>query len=188
VNANLCPSNTASHQRSSEARSGPAPSNAPPNPPASTHDPVKPRGDTLMADAYRVLVTGSRNWPTAQTVASALNDIHDRLTPGRALVVVHGACKTGADFDAHAWCLRRQHLGDPVLEEAHRADWITHRQAAGPIRNQLMVSLGADVCVAFIGPCTSPKCHRSEPHGSHGATGCADLAEQAGIPVKRWMA
>lgn len=141
-----------------------------------------------MTTPYRILVTGSRDWPTPQTVANALNDAHDRLPPGTHLVVVNGACKTGADFDAHAWCLRRQHLGDPVVEERHRADWFTHRNAAGPIRNQHMVSLGADTCLAFIGPCTSPRCRRPDPHPSHGATNCADLAEAAGIPVRRFTA
>lgn len=139
-----------------------------------------------MAAPYRVLVTGSRDWPTAQTVANALNDAHDQLSPDTHLVVVHGGCKTGADFDAHAWCLRRQHLGDPVTEEKHRADWTTYRNAAGPIRNQHMVSLGADLCLSFIGLCTKPNCRRPQPHGSHGATNCADLAEQAGIPTRRF--
>lgn len=137
---------------------------------------------------YRVLVTGSRDWPDAQAVANALNDAHDRLPPGATLIVVHGGCKTGADFDAHAWCLRRQHLGDPVVEERHRADWLTHRQAAGPIRNEHMVSLGADACLAFIGPCTSSRCRKPRPHPSHGASHTADLAEQAGIPVRRFTA
>jgi hypothetical protein len=51
-----------------------------------------------------------------------------------------------------------------------------------------MVSLGADRCLAFIGPCTSPRCRKAGPHPSHGASGCADLAEAAGIPVRRWTA
>ncbi|MFB6934553.1 hypothetical protein [Streptomyces chartreusis] len=59
---------------------------------------------------------------------------------------------------------------------------------AGPRRNAHMVSLGADACLAFIGPCTSPRCRRPGPHPSHGASGCADLAEQAGIPTRRWTA
>lgn len=50
---------------------------------------------------YRVLVTGSRDWPTPETVWAALNDIRDEaLITDRRLVVVHGACPRGAD--AHA--------------------------------------------------------------------------------------
>jgi hypothetical protein len=50
-----------------------------------------------------------------------------------------------------------------------------------------MVSLGADLCLAFIGDCTSPRCDIEGEHPSHGATGCASLAEAAGIPVRRFF-
>jgi hypothetical protein len=51
-----------------------------------------------------------------------------------------------------------------------------------------MVRLGADACLAFIGRCTRPKCRYRLPHPSHGASGCAQLAEQADIPTRRWTA
>jgi hypothetical protein len=47
-----------------------------------------------------------------------------------------------------------------------------------------MVGLGADVCLAFLGPCTSRHCRRVDPHWSHGTSGCAQLAKAAGIPVR----
>jgi hypothetical protein len=51
-----------------------------------------------------------------------------------------------------------------------------------------MVNLGADIALAFIGPCIKPRCPRPQPHGSHGASGCADLAEATGIPTRRFTA
>lgn len=132
----------------------------------------------------RVLVTGSRDWPTRGRVAFELNECFDRLNPGERLTVVHGGASRGADFDARTWCLRRAHLGDPVTEERRMADWIVHGKCAGMIRNAEMVEAGADVCLAFIAPCL--RCTRPEPHGSHGATHCADLAEKAGIETHRW--
>ena len=48
-----------------------------------------------------------------------------------------------------------------------------------------MVESGPDACVAAISPCTRAHCRNPQPHGSHGATHCADLAEQKGITVDR---
>ncbi|MDQ3405236.1 MAG: DUF2493 domain-containing protein [Actinomycetota bacterium] len=112
--------------------------------------------------ARRVLVTGSRAWIDITTIRLAL-----RPYAAAGVVLVHGDAR-GVDRAAVAiwrsWCL-------PT--EAHPADWATHGRAAGPIRNRLMVALGADVCLAFI-----------RDH-SPGATGCAALAETAGIPTHR---
>ncbi len=138
----------------------------------------------------RVLVTGSRDWPDDFTVDDTLTNVEQqRGERGAAFVVVHGACPTGADAYASRWVegwFGYPLAGHPsyVTEEPHPADWSRGRKA-GPERNAAMVALGADLCLAFIGPCTSPRCHRPEPHNSHGATGCADLAEAAGIPTRR---
>jgi hypothetical protein len=72
--------------------------------------------------------------------------------------------------------------------ERHPADWDKYGKAAGPRRNAEMVALGADVCLAFIGPCTKRDCRQPGPHGSHGTTNCADLAKDAGIKVRRFWA
>lgn len=138
---------------------------------------------------YRILVTGSRDWQNraaiddALTALAAANTFHNRTT-----VIVHGACPTGADAMADDWA--RWHAArSPLIEfERHRANWRPNGvldRSAGYRRNAAMVSLGADMALAFIGPCTKSNCRQPQAHGSHGATHCADLAEQAGIPVRR---
>ena len=113
---------------------------------------------------HRVLVTGSRTWTDEEAIAEALaGHWHD----GNALLVT-GACPRGADEIAER--IWRSRGG---LVERHPADWRTGRDA-GMRRNADMVSLGADVCLAFI------------RDGSPGATQAARLAEQAGIPVHRF--
>lgn len=136
---------------------------------------------------YRLLVTGSRTWDDATTIYNALDAIALRHYD-RAIIVVHGACPTGADAHARTWVRAAHDVSQPVIEEPHRPETFGPWPRCGPLRNQHMVNLGADACIAFIGPCTSPRCRRSGPHGSHGASGCADLAEQAGIPTRRWTA
>jgi hypothetical protein len=119
--------------------------------------------------AYRVLVTGSRSWGDGQAVWRALADTVRALPADREITIVHGACPTGADQMAHEWA-----RGFGATIEAHPADWVRLGKRAGLARNAEMVQLGADICLAFI------------RDGSRGATHTADLAEKAGIPVRRW--
>jgi hypothetical protein len=131
---------------------------------------------------YRILVTGSRDWTRMDLVHAALATACYQNIPA---TIVHGACPTGADAQAGWWAREHQVIG--LAEERHRAQDFGPWPAAGPRRNAHMVSLGADICLAFIGPCTKASCKRPHPHGSHGASGCATLAETAGIPVLRWV-
>jgi hypothetical protein len=141
-----------------------------------------------MTAPYRILVTGSRDWTDMELVHAALATAVYQNVPA---VIVHGACPTGADAQASWWTRTHRVIG--LTEERHPArrhptedfgPW----PGAGPRRNAHMVRLGADIALAFIGPCTKPGCRKPRPHGSHGATGCADMAEAAGIPVRRWTA
>lgn len=127
-----------------------------------------------MADRrpYRVLVTGSRTWDDEATIQYALSEI---LFHNKTMVLVHGACPTGADRIADEWAAaRKQFPARPVTVERHPADWERHGRSAGFRRNAEMVRLRADLCLAFI------------VDASRGATHTADLAEKVGIPVRRY--
>lgn len=126
--------------------------------------------------AFRVLVTGSRDWDDEEAVTDALfNVVAD--APDGPVVIVHGACQTGVDKMADDWVPHAVSLGaDYVTVERHPARWLADGKRAGPLRNAEMVAAGADVCLAFI------------RNGSRGASHCARLAGRAGIPVRRWTA
>lgn len=106
----------------------------------------------------RILITGSRDWTDAETIAQAIME----HAPSQA-TIVHGNCR-GADLIAAE---EAYWLGHDI--EPHPADWNKHGKRAGFVRNAEMVSLGADVCLAFI------------KNDSKGSTMCAKLAEGAGI-------
>lgn len=147
----------------------------------------------MTTEGYkRILITGSRDWDDYFKVASEIVRAMQDLTPiqpgqwdyndGR-YVIVHGACPPrkrivndtaeliGADYFADQWA-----LGSMYPTERHPADWSRYLNAAGPIRNRKMVELGADICLAFI------------KNNSRGASGCAQLAEEAGILTRRFAA
>lgn len=113
----------------------------------------------------RVLITGSRTWTDTTPIRRALRE---QWADGA--VLVSGACRRGADQLAEqvwaAW-------GGQV--ERHPADWHRHGRCAGFRRNEAMVALGADVCLAFI------------LDESRGASHTAALAEAAGIPTLRYQ-
>jgi hypothetical protein len=121
---------------------------------------------------YRILVTGSRSWTDYALVAHALGVVIGQS--GAALsdiVIVHGACPSGADAMAARLARQRGYRTD-----ARPADWNRLGNRAGFIRNAEMVASKPDICVAFIRA------------GSRGATHCADLAEKAGVPTRRYTA
>lgn len=120
---------------------------------------------------YRVLVTGSRDWDTGWMIAQELMMATRHLTPGEEAILVHGGCPTGADAIADRYV---KSWGGRI--EVHPAKWELNGKRAGFIRNAYMVSLGADICLAFI------------KDGSRGASHTARLAEEAGIETRRYTA
>jgi len=142
----------------------------------------------------RILVTGSRKWDDATAIKNALlaasSDVGwDTFDPLGGPVVVQGGA-FGADLTAAIEAVRQgMHV------QTYRAIWtaaclercshgprrrldvdVDYCPAAGVYRNELMVSHGAALCLAFI------------KNKSSGATRCAALAEAAGIPVRYWKA
>lgn len=131
----------------------------------------------------RVLITGSRDWTDRRKVWSEIVRYISETCPmgtdsrgesvdwdTRGLVIVHGACLTGADNFADEYGVVNW-----INVERHPARWNEFGKSAGFIRNQHMVNLGADICLAFI------------KNGSRGATHTAELAELAGIEVRRFI-
>ena len=128
----------------------------------------------------RILITGSRRWTDQDAVQRA---IASALAGEDHATVVHGDAP-GADTCADA---AARVFGLAV--EPHPADWATcspncqhatrtnaqgsvYCPHAGPRRNQAMVDLGGDVCLAFPLP------------GSLGTWDLVHRARRAGIPVQ----
>jgi hypothetical protein len=118
----------------------------------------------------RLLVTGSRDWTNEAKVAFELGQaVAELSTGGEQVMIVHGGA-SGVDSMVHE--LARTY-GIPT--EVHPAPWRPYgiyNPQAGRYRNQLMVDLGADLCLAFI------------KANSTGASHCAQAAEDAGIPMR----
>ncbi|MFF8809154.1 SLOG family protein [Streptomyces omiyaensis] len=143
-----------------------------------------------MPDPFRLLVTGSGDWTDIITVREALDDylLWAWQQHRRALTAVHGHCPDGVDALADAWTRANGFTVEPHPARGHPAQDFGPWPGAGPRRNAFMVGLGADAYIAFLMPCSSPKCRRTDPHPSHGAAGTALLAENAGIPTWRLAA
>jgi hypothetical protein len=134
---------------------------------------------------FRILVTGSRKWADPARVA---HELSAAAGDQKAVAVIHGACRTGADVLAE---VAARGLG--FRTEPHPARWggpcrpacpPGHRHqrvwqgawycpSAGLYRNQEMVDAGADICLAFFWPGAA----------NLGTTDCARRARAAGIPV-----
>jgi len=143
---------------------------------------------------YRLLITGSRDWADLPLLRRELDAAMREVGEDR-VVIVHGKCdpRDPQTREPVPWAAaERLSLADQrcllgadwyadriagtrgIWVERHPAKWAEHGKSAGFRRNAEMVKLGALLCLAFI---------KDE---SRGATHCADLAERAGIPVRRF--
>jgi hypothetical protein len=113
----------------------------------------------------RVLFSGSRKFSDAQVVSDVLDSLMKREPDPSKVTVVHGGA-TGLDSLVGSIALRKG-----MVVEVHPANWTTHKKAAGPIRNQKMVDLGADLLLAY-----------PLPEG-RGTQDCIQRAIKAGIPT-----
>lgn len=119
----------------------------------------------------RILITGSRHWNDEPTIKRALMDaIWDLGTLPVNITVVHGACHLGGADTIAAEIAE----GFGMKVEAHPAERGPRGEVLGPKRNAHMVSLGADLCLAF------------PDAKSRGTIDCMRKAANAGIPVRNY--
>lgn len=154
-------------------------------------------GQHAVRPSHVLLVTGARDWDAESAMRHQFRQVWRNWGPRTVTspMLLHGACPSGAD--AMAQGLFRSH-GFQV--RAIPADWDTHGPKAGPMRNQTMVEIAAQLqaeggvvtCVAFMGLCKKTGCPRRDDqqlmphtpgHFSHGTVDCRARALGAGLDV-----
>lgn len=108
-----------------------------------------------------VLVTGARDWTNQHLIRAALTWVWNPNT-----LLLHGACRTGADALADECWTQWGGTTKPVP-----ADWDRYGRHAGPIRNRQLADHGADMALAFVHP------------RARGTWGCVRLLRNAAIPT-----
>ncbi len=114
----------------------------------------------------RVIMCGDRNWTDGSAVYRELRELIN--TYGDRLEVIEGGAR-GADRLAAEACKRLKVSCIEIL-----ADWVTHGRAAGPLRNQAMLDMGAEYVVAF----------HSNLENSRGTRDMVNRARRNNIPVR----
>lgn len=125
----------------------------------------------------RILVCGDRNWDNYILIKNRLAQFHNEIAlgtgelnlPPHAFVIIDGMAR-GADTQGN---LAAKSLGMKV--QRFPAQWQKYGKAAGPIRNQQMLTEGKpDFVLAF---------HNSL-ETSRGTKDMVNRARKAGIPVE----
>ena len=120
---------------------------------------------------HRILITGSRDFSDKVVIQNALYETWVSLGKPTDAILVQGEARGADSLCKTCW----SYWGFPV--ESHPAEWYKFGKfdkRAGILRNEKMVALGADVCLAFPLP------------QSKGTFHCMRIAERAGIPVKNY--
>jgi hypothetical protein len=112
----------------------------------------------------RILITGSREWTDIAKVRAVLAYHRQAFT---VAVLVHGNARGADRIAARIW----KGWGLPTESHPVSSQQWERSRGAGHARNRHMISLGADLCLAFI------------LNQSSGATQCACDARRAGIPT-----
>jgi len=115
---------------------------------------------------FKALVCGGRDYDNRERLFGVLDKALRAATLAeRSFALVHGDAR-GADKLSHEWAAARQ--VDDV--RVYPADWDKHKKAAGPIRNNLMLtSESPDVIIAF--------------KGGNGTAHMMSIGRKAGVPV-----
>ena len=109
----------------------------------------------------RILICGSRDWTSHNTIKSVLSNY------SKEIIVITGGCR-GADTIAENVA---KNLGMTV--QVFNADWKKYGRAAGPIRNQKMLEEKPDLVIAF----------HENLDNSKGTKDMVNRARKAGIEI-----
>lgn len=131
--------------------------------------------------SYRVLLTASRGWTDEKTMREAFLSIAHGQEHQFKVILVHGTARGGDTMGESlakelGWSVERHpahwHQHDDLCPAWHEGEDVCKR--AGHRRNEEMIKMGADICLAFI------------KDKSTGATACAKGAEKKGINTVRF--
>lgn len=108
----------------------------------------------------RVIVCGGRGYSDRKRIREVLAEYIPADRRVELPTIVHGGAR-GADKLAGDEAMR-----EGFWVETHPANWKRHGKGAGPLRNEEMARMGADLCIAFPGSTgTKDMVHRAEAHG-----------------------
>lgn len=112
-----------------------------------------------------VLVTGSRDWTDIDIIKKELEKLEKNV------ILIHGGAKGADSIAGRLW----KQMGGKVIE--CKADWDKYGKAAGPKRNeQMLTEFDISSALAFRNGC------------SKGTSHMVELLKTSNIPyVERWM-